>query len=161
MDKNTQDSILEHIDGQELAELTKDLVDILSPTGAEKEIGEFILNWYAENGLKPIRQEIDPNRVNAVGILQGTGGGVSLMINGHMDTSFTGGEDDLMLCRELEPQSELQGAIFKTALCSSGGSCSRVTPQAAWGLPKVLILTCATPAWAQMIDRADRSATMA
>jgi len=111
MDKKTQDTILEHIDGQELAELTRDLVDILSPTGAEKEIGEFILNWYAENGLKPIRQEIDPNRVNAVGVLQGTGGGVSLMINGHMDTSFTGTEDDLMLCRELEPQSELQGAI--------------------------------------------------
>ena len=111
MDNSTKEQILQHIDGQELAELTRDLVDILSPTGSEKEIGEFILDWYRRNGLKPIRQEIDPNRVNAVGVLQGTGGGVSLMINGHMDTSFTGQEDDLMLCRELEPQSELRGAI--------------------------------------------------
>ena len=111
MDNSTKEQILQHIDGQELAELTRDLVDILSPTGSEKEIGEFILDWYRRNGLKPIRQEIDPNRVNAVGVLQGTGGGVSLMINGHMDTSFTGQEDDLILCRELEPQSELRGAI--------------------------------------------------
>ena len=111
MDNSTKEQILQHIDGQELAELTRDLVDILSPTGSEKEIGEFILDWYRRNGLKPIRQEIDPNRVNAVGVLQGTGGGVSLMINGHMDTSFTGQDDDLMLCRELEPQSELRGAI--------------------------------------------------
>jgi len=111
MDAKTKNAILEHINAQELAELTRDLVDILSPTGAEKEIGEFILEWYARNGIKPIRQEIDPNRVNAVGVLQGSGGGTSLMINGHMDTSFTGTEDDLMLCRELEPQGELQGAI--------------------------------------------------
>ena len=111
MDDSTKEQILQHIDGQELAELTRDLVDILSPTGSEKEIGEFILDWYRRNGLKPIRQEIDPNRVNAVGVLQGTGGGVSLMINGHMDTSFTGQDDDLILCRELEPQSELRGAI--------------------------------------------------
>ena len=111
MDNSTKEQILQHIDGQELAELTRDLVDILSPTGSEKEIGEFILDWYRRNGLKPIRQEIDPNRVNAVGVLQGTGGGVSLMINGHMDTSFTGQDDDLILCRELEPQSELRGAI--------------------------------------------------
>ena len=114
MDDSTKEQILQHIDGQELAELTRDLVDILSPTGSEKEIGEFILDWYRRNGLKPIRQEIDPNRVyqrGPSGVLQGTGGGVSLMINGHMDTSFTGQDDDLILCRELEPQSELRGAI--------------------------------------------------
>lgn len=111
MDEATRERILRHIDGRELAELTRDLVDIPSPTGAEREIGEFILDWYGRNGLKPIRQEIDPDRVNAVGVLQGAGGGASLMINGHMDTSFTGREDNLVLCRELEPQSELRGAI--------------------------------------------------
>ena len=105
MDEATRERILRHIDGRELAELTRDLVDIPSPTGAEREIGEFILDWYGRNGIKPIRQEIDPDRVNAVGVLQGAGGGASLMINGHMDTSFTGREDDLVLCRELEPQS--------------------------------------------------------
>ena len=51
--------------------MTKALVDIPSPTGSEKAIGEFILDWYSRHGIKPVRQEIDPNRVNAVGIRQG------------------------------------------------------------------------------------------
>lgn len=111
VDQRTKEQVLRHIDRDELAQLTKSLVDIPSPTGSEKEIGEFILDWYAGNGLKPIRQEIDPNRVNAVGILEGRGNGVSLMINGHMDTSFTGTDEDLNLCRALEPPEELRGAI--------------------------------------------------
>jgi len=46
--------------------LTKQLCDIPSPTGSEREIGEFILGWYSRHGIKSIRQEIDPNRINAV-----------------------------------------------------------------------------------------------
>ena len=40
------DDIIKRIHREELAELTKELVDIPSPTGSEKAIGEFILNWY-------------------------------------------------------------------------------------------------------------------
>ena len=110
-------SVLSIIQRDELAELTKALVDIPSPTGSEKAIGEFILDWYSRHGIRPVRQEIDPNRVNAVGIVKGRGDGVSLMINGHMDTSYTGTEEDKMFCRELEPDSELKGAVG-TARCS-------------------------------------------
>jgi acetylornithine deacetylase/succinyl-diaminopimelate desuccinylase-like protein len=106
-----REKILNHISREEVAELTKQLVDIPSPTGAEKEIGEFILDWYARHGIKAVRQHIDTNRINAVGVLEGNGTGTSLTINGHMDTSFTGTEEDRMFCRELEPESELKGAI--------------------------------------------------
>ena len=104
-------NVIDRIQRDELAELTKALVDIPSPTGSEKVIGEFILDWYSGHGIKAVRQEIDPNRVNAVGIVKGRGDGVTLMINGHMDTSYTGTEEDRMFCRELEPDSELKGAI--------------------------------------------------
>ena len=104
-------NLINRIQRDELAELTKALVDVPSPTGSEKAIGEFILDWYSRHGIKPVRQEIDANRINAVGILKGRGEGVSLMINGHMDTSYTGTEEDRMFCRELEPDSELKGAI--------------------------------------------------
>ena len=77
--------------------LTKQLCDIPSPTGSEREIGDFIFNWYARHGIKSIRQEIDPNRINAVGVIEGRGDGASVQINGHMDTSFTGTEEDRML----------------------------------------------------------------
>ena len=34
------------------------------------------------------------------------------MINGHMDTSYTGTDEDKMFCREtIEPDSDLKGAI--------------------------------------------------
>jgi len=117
-----KDNVVKRINRDELAQLTKDLVDISSPTGSEKAIGEFILDWYERNNIRPVRQEIDPNRVNAVGILEGKSGGVSLMINGHMDTSYTGTEEDRMFCRTLEPDSELKGAVRDGKVFGLGAS---------------------------------------
>ena len=68
------------------------------------------------------RQEIDPNRVNAVGVIDGSGRGTSLQINGHMDTSFTGTEEDRLFCAELEPVSELRGAIRDGKVFGLGAS---------------------------------------
>jgi len=122
VDPKDKDNVVKRINRDELAQLTKDLVDISSPTGSEKAIGEFILDWYVRNNIRPVRQEIDPNRVNAVGILDGKSGGVSLMINGHMDTSYTGTEEDRMFCRTLEPDSELKGAVRDGKVFGLGAS---------------------------------------
>jgi acetylornithine deacetylase/succinyl-diaminopimelate desuccinylase-like protein len=122
LSEEQRQKILTRITRDEVAQLTKELVDIPSPTGKEREIGEFILEWYRRHGIKPIRQELDPSRVNAVGVLEGKGGGPSLMINGHMDTSFTGTDEDLMFCRELDPQSELRGAIRDGKVFGLGAS---------------------------------------
>ena len=122
VDPKDKDNVVKRINRDELAQLTKDLVDISSPTGSEKAIGEFILDWYARNNIRPVHQEIDPNRVNAVGVLEGKSGGVSLMINGHMDTSYTGTEEDRMFCRTLEPDSELKGAVRDGKVFGLGAS---------------------------------------
>jgi len=122
VDPKDKDNVVKRINRDELAQLTKDLVDISSPTGSEKAIGEFILDWYVRNNIRPVRQEIDPNRVNAVGILDGKSGGVSLMINGHMDTSYTGTDEDRMFCRTLEPDSELKGAVRDGKVFGLGAS---------------------------------------
>jgi len=114
--------ILEHITRDELAALTKELVDIPSPTGHEREIGEFILDWQKIYGLKTISQQISADRINAIGIVQGAGGGTSLTINGHMDTSFTGTDEDLVLCRELEPVEDLRGVIDSGKVFGLGAS---------------------------------------
>ena len=63
------DDIIKQIHREELAELTKALVDIPSPTGSEKSIGEFILNWHERHGIRPVRQELGPERVNAIGLV--------------------------------------------------------------------------------------------
>lgn len=121
---NTVDrtDVLKRINREELAELTKSLVDIPSPTGSEKAIGEFILDWFARHGIKAVRQEINPERGNAVGVIEGRANGVSLMINGHMDTSYTGTEEDRMFCRALEPDSDLKGAVRDGKVFGLGAS---------------------------------------
>ena len=117
-----QTAVIKRIKREELAELTKELVDVPSPTGSEKAIGEFILGWFARHDIKTVRQEIGPERLNAVGVIAGSGNGVSLMINGHMDTSYTGTDEDRMFCRALEPDSDLKGAVRDGKVFGLGAS---------------------------------------
>jgi acetylornithine deacetylase/succinyl-diaminopimelate desuccinylase-like protein len=117
-----QTEVIKRIDRDELAALTKDLVDIPSPTGSEKALGEFILTWLTRHGIKSVRQEIGPERLNAVGIIEGGTNGVSLMINGHMDTSYTGTAEDAMFCRTLEPDDDLKGVVRDGKVFGLGAS---------------------------------------
>jgi acetylornithine deacetylase/succinyl-diaminopimelate desuccinylase-like protein len=122
VDEKAAARIRKGITRDECAELTKQLCDIPSPTGSEREIGEFILDWYAQHDIKSLRQEIDPNRINAVGVLAGSGNGTSLQINGHMDTSFSGTEEDRLFYAELEPVDDLRGAIRDGKVFGLGAS---------------------------------------
>lgn len=120
IDKEEAKKVLAHLDRDELAQLACDLVNIPSSTGQEKAVAEYILNWYKANGLKAIRQEVEAGRPNAVGILKGDGTGLSLGFNGHMDTSFTGTEEDLRMVANIEPDSDLKGSIREGKVCGLG-----------------------------------------
>jgi acetylornithine deacetylase len=81
----------------ETAQLLSDLVAIdstnpvLVPGGAgEAEIAQFIAGWLEKAGLEVEMVETAPGRPNVVGIARGTGGGRSLILNGHMDTVGNG-----------------------------------------------------------------------
>jgi len=111
IDTAAAQAVLAQIDRNELAQLGADLTSIPSPTGQEKAIGEFILNWFEANGLRAVRQDVEFDRPNAVGIVKGDGTGLSLGFNGHTDTSFTGTEEDRRMVAVMEPQSELAGKI--------------------------------------------------
>jgi acetylornithine deacetylase len=59
----------------------------LVPDGpGEVQIAEHIAGELEKLGLQPQVQELKPKRCNAVAVLKGSGGGRSLMFNGHMDT---------------------------------------------------------------------------
>jgi acetylornithine deacetylase/succinyl-diaminopimelate desuccinylase-like protein len=111
LDRDTAKQVLAHIDREELAQLGCDLTSIPSPTGQEKAIGEFILQWFDVNGIKAVRQDVEFDRPNAVGIVKGDGTGLSLGLNGHTDTSFTGTAEDARMVAKMEPESELKGRI--------------------------------------------------
>jgi acetylornithine deacetylase/succinyl-diaminopimelate desuccinylase-like protein len=111
LDEAAAKKVLAYIDRDELARLGCDLTSIPSPTGQEKAIAEFILAWFESNGLKAVRQDVEVDRPNAVGILKGDGSGLSLGFNGHTDTSYTGTSADLRMVSPIEPESELTGRI--------------------------------------------------
>jgi len=76
-----------------LLSLLQDLIQIesVNPSLASKGSGEaaiarYIGDYLSNLGLEVHFQEIEKNRVNVVGILKGSGGGPSLMLNGHTDT---------------------------------------------------------------------------
>jgi len=76
-----------------LLTLTQNLIQIdsVNPSLSGRGTGEAIIARYigaylTKLGLTVRFQEIEKNRVNVIGILKGTGGGPSLMLNGHTDT---------------------------------------------------------------------------
>lgn len=76
-----------------MVELLKELVEIdsVNPTlvpgaAGEEEIAEYLRDWMIALGLETELMEVEPGRPNVVGVLGGSGGGKSLMFNGHIDT---------------------------------------------------------------------------
>lgn len=83
-----------------LQELTAKLVSIdstnptLSPTAAgEKEIAAFVADWCRDRSLDVRIVDAD-GRPSVVAVARGTGGGRSLILNGHLDTVGVDGMDD-------------------------------------------------------------------
>jgi acetylornithine deacetylase len=67
----------------------------LVPGGAgETNIARFIQSWLEVRGFETHWLENTPGRPSVVGVLKGSGGGKSLMLNGHIDTvTLTGNPD--------------------------------------------------------------------
>ena len=79
---------VDQIDRERLVTLTVDLTNIPSPTGFEGDMARAVHEVLKGAGFDATLQPIGDERYNAVGRLQGQGGGKSLMFNGHLDTSF-------------------------------------------------------------------------
>ncbi len=96
--RETQRAVMEALDAElreEIVQMTADLVNIQSPTGEEAEISDYVYRRFQELGLDTSRQEVEENRNNVVSVLEGRGGGKSLLFNSHFDTSTTGKEEHL------------------------------------------------------------------
>jgi acetylornithine deacetylase len=81
------------IDEPYLTKLTREMIHInsvnpsLTPDGkGEAELGAYVAEKLKELGLEVTVSEVAPGRVNTVGVLKGSGGGKSLLLNAHLDT---------------------------------------------------------------------------
>ncbi len=88
VDANIIAKAVDQIDRDRLVQLTVDLTNIPSPTGYEGDMARAVHEVFETVGLDATLQPIGDERYNAIGRLQGQGGGKSLMFNGHLDTSF-------------------------------------------------------------------------
>jgi acetylornithine deacetylase len=87
-DPNLIAKAVEQISRDRLVQLTVDLTNIPSPTGFEGDMARAVHEVFETAGFDATLQPIGDERYNAIGRLQGQGGGKSVMFNGHLDTSF-------------------------------------------------------------------------
>jgi acetylornithine deacetylase len=67
--------------------------DLVAGGDGEGNIADFCAAWFRERGFEVHRIEGHPGRPSIVGIARGSGGGRSLMFNGHYDTVSIGSYD--------------------------------------------------------------------
>lgn len=79
---------IQKIDRDRLVSLVVDLVNVPSPTGYEGDMARAFHNVLKDSGFRATLQPIGDERYNAIGLWEGSGGGKTLMFNGHLDTSF-------------------------------------------------------------------------
>jgi acetylornithine deacetylase len=65
--------------------------DLVASGSGESNIARFVASWLREAGFSVDVVEPVAGRPSVVGILRGSGGGASLMLNAHMDTVGAGG----------------------------------------------------------------------
>jgi acetylornithine deacetylase/succinyl-diaminopimelate desuccinylase-like protein len=80
------------VDGGRLVGWACDAVSIPSFTGEEQAMAEWIAGELDALGLGVQLQQVEDGRANVLATRAGTGGGKTLMFNGHVDTSYSGRE---------------------------------------------------------------------
>ncbi len=81
--------LLDSIDATEALEFLAKMIRFKSYSGepGESELARFMVEHMQALGLTAELQPVEAERFNAIGTLKGTGGGQSLLFNGHMDTN--------------------------------------------------------------------------
>jgi acetylornithine deacetylase len=85
MDHAPQQQVLAHVDRQAIIELASALIRIPSFKTQETPVAEYLADFFRPRGYQVDLQEIEPGRLQTIATLAGTGGGASLMLNGHTD----------------------------------------------------------------------------
>jgi acetylornithine deacetylase len=82
--------LLSGIDDAADLELLRKMIQIRSYTHEEAPLAKFLVDDMKRLGLETQLQEVQPGRYNAIGVLRGSGGGKSIILNGHIDTNPVG-----------------------------------------------------------------------
>ena len=111
------------VDADRLVETASALVNVPSFTGDEQRMADLMVAIYDGMGLHAQRQQVEDTRANALGTWSGTGGGKSLMFNGHMDTSYSGREPWLRNVPGFQPSAFVDdGRLYGLGISNMKGA---------------------------------------
>jgi acetylornithine deacetylase len=111
------------IDERRLVDLALRLVSTPSFTGTEQAAAELMRDELEGIGLAVQWQQVEEGRANVLGTWAGTGGGPTLMFNGHLDTSYSGREPWLQGIPGFQPVGfEQDGRIYGLGISNMKGA---------------------------------------
>ena len=96
--EDIRELLKKHIDQDELVKMTCDMVRMESHYKVqqqEKEVAEYIRNWFRGNGIPAeVIEVMEDRHYNVIATLDSGVPGKTLMLNGHMDTVLASGMED-------------------------------------------------------------------
>jgi acetylornithine deacetylase/succinyl-diaminopimelate desuccinylase-like protein len=111
------------IDERRLVEWASQAIGTPSFTGDELAMGELMRETFVDMGLHVQWQEVEDGRANVLAIREGAGGGPSLMLNGHMDTSYSGREPWLRHVPGFQPSAFVEdGRLYGLGISNMKGA---------------------------------------
>jgi acetylornithine deacetylase len=112
------------IDEGRLVDLAVRLVSTPSFTGSEEAAAGLMRDELASvDGMQVQWQQVEEGRANVLGTWAGTGGGPTLMFNGHLDTSYSGREPWLAGIPGFQPQGfERDGRVYGLGISNMKGA---------------------------------------
>ena len=78
-------TLMDAVDTERMLDLAQELIRIPSFKTEETEVARFLSSFLEKRDYDVQLQEVEPGRFQTVAVLKGTGGGKSLMLNGHID----------------------------------------------------------------------------
>lgn len=80
-------------DVDSMVSMSKDLINLPSPTGEEGAIGDYVAERFSELGMRVQLQEVESGRHNVIARKKGSRDGPTLLFLAHFDTSTDPGAD--------------------------------------------------------------------
>ena len=77
--------VMDALDRESMLGLAQELIRIPSFKTEETQVARYIAEFLTQRSYEVQLQEVEPGRFQTIAILKGTGGGKSLMFNGHLD----------------------------------------------------------------------------
>jgi acetylornithine deacetylase len=78
-------SVLSSIDWEAMLSLAQEPIKIPSFKTEETKVARYLSDYFRQRGYEVQLQEVEPGRLQTIAVLKGSGGGQSLMFNGHID----------------------------------------------------------------------------